>query len=89
MQPDDAIAADNLLDDYLGLNRMAEARVEMGRARKLGLDKSTDVAANHLQTYFLLGEPDEVQRIVAQVAGRQDEFLITQVMACLLYTSCV
>jgi serine/threonine protein kinase/Flp pilus assembly protein TadD len=81
MQPDDAIAADNLLDDYLGLNRMAEARVEMGRARKLGLDKSTDVAANHLQTYFLLGEPDEVQRIVAQVAGRQDEFLITQVMA--------
>jgi tetratricopeptide (TPR) repeat protein len=81
IQPDDAIAADNLLDDYLGLNRMAEARVEMERARKLGLDKSTDVAANHLQTYFLLGEPNEVQRIVAQVAGRPDEFLITQVMA--------
>jgi hypothetical protein len=81
MQPDDAIASTNLLNDYEGLDRMAEIRAEMERARKLGLDTSTDVTMNHLMGYFLLGEPNEVQRIVAQVAGRPDEFLVTQVLA--------
>jgi len=78
MQPDDAIASENLLLDYLGLNRMAEAKAELERVHKLGLDKSTDVAGNHLLGYFLLGEPNEVDRIVAMVAGRPDEFLVTQ-----------
>jgi eukaryotic-like serine/threonine-protein kinase len=81
MQPDDAIAAENLLADYLGLNRMAEVAAELKRMRKLGLDKSTDVAAIHLAGYFLLGEPNEVQRIVAEVAGRPDEFLVSQFLA--------
>ncbi len=81
LQPDDAIAAENLLNDYLGLNRMAEARTELDRARRLGLDRSTDVAAIQLAGYFLLGEPNEVQRIVAQVAGRPDEFLVSQFLA--------
>jgi serine/threonine protein kinase/Flp pilus assembly protein TadD len=81
LQPDDAIAAENLLTDYMGLNRMAEARAELDRARKLGLDRSTDDLVGHLQAYFLLGEPNEMQRIVAQVAGRPDEFQVTQVLA--------
>ncbi len=81
MQPDDAIASDNLLEDYVGLDRMAEARAEMVRARKLGLDTATDVAMNHLMGYFLLGEPNEVDRIVAQVSGRPEEFLVTQIAA--------
>ncbi len=78
MQPDDAIASENLLLDYLGLNRMAEARAELERAHKLGFDKSTDVSGIHLLGYFLLGEPNEVDRIVAMVAGRPDEFQVTQ-----------
>ena len=53
----------------------------MERARKLGLDKATDVAGIHLLGYFLLGEPNEVDRIVAQVAGRPDEFQVTQFLA--------
>jgi serine/threonine protein kinase/Tfp pilus assembly protein PilF len=81
MQPDDAIASENLLADYMGLNRMAEARAELERARRLGLDRSTDVAAMHLVGYFLLGEPNEEQRIGAQVAGRPDEFLFRQYLA--------
>ncbi len=81
MQPDDAIASENLLNDYLGLNRMAEARGEMERAHKLGLDKATDVAGIHLLGYFLLGEANEVDRIVAMVAGRPDEFQVTQFLA--------
>jgi tetratricopeptide (TPR) repeat protein len=81
MQPDDAIASENLLTDYLGLNGMVEARAELERAHKLGLDKSTDVAGNHLLGYFLLGEPNEVDRIVGQVAGRPDEFQVTEFLA--------
>jgi eukaryotic-like serine/threonine-protein kinase len=81
MQPDDAIASENLLADYVGLNRMAEARGELERARGLGLDRSTDISAIHLVGYFLLGEPNEAQRIVAQVAGRPDEFLVSQFLA--------
>ncbi len=73
--------SENLVADYVALGRMAEARQEMERARKLGLDSSTGAAQIHLDAYFLLGEPKEVQRIVAQVAGRPDEFLVTQALA--------
>ena len=41
MQPEDSIAAENLLGAYSGLNRMSDARAEMERANKLGLDTST------------------------------------------------
>ncbi len=81
MQPEDSIAAENLLSIYLGLNRMEDARREMERARKLGLDTSTLDLAIQMQAYFLLGQPNEVQAIVAQVSGQPDEFLATQVFA--------
>ena len=81
MQPEDSIGAENLLGIYLGLNRMADARTEMERARKLGLDTSTLDRMIQLQTYFLLGEPNEIQRIMTLVAGQPDEFLATQALA--------
>ena len=81
LQPEDSIASENLLSDYIVLNRMAEARVELMRARKQGLDTSTDDVTTHLAAYFLMGEPNEVQRILKQVAGRPDEFLATQALA--------
>ncbi len=81
MQPEDSIAAENMLETYLGLNRMADARTEVERARKLGLDTSTLDLTGHLLTYFLLGEPNEVQRIMAQAAGMPDEFLATVTLA--------
>ncbi len=81
LQPEDAIASENLLSDYISLNRMAEARAELTRARKQGLDTSTDDVTTHLAAYFLMGEPNEVQRILKQVAGRPDEFMATQALA--------
>jgi tetratricopeptide (TPR) repeat protein len=81
LDPQDSIAAENLLTDYIALNRMADARTELMRARNLGLDTSTDDMASHLAAYFLLGEPKEMQRIVAKAAGRPDEFLVTQALA--------
>ncbi len=81
MQPEQPIASGNLLQVYLGLNRMADARTGMERARKLGIDTSTLFRMVELQTYFLLGEPNEVQRIMTLVAGQPDEFLATQALA--------
>ncbi len=81
MQPEDSIAAENLLSAYDGLNRMSDARAEMERAQKLGLDTSTLDRTVRLQTFFLLGETNEVQRIMTQVAGQPDEFLATEALA--------
>jgi eukaryotic-like serine/threonine-protein kinase len=81
MQPEDSIAAENLLSAYIGLNRMNDARAEMDRADKLGINTSTLDRTVRLQTYFLLGEPDEVQKMMTLVAGQPDEFLATEALA--------
>jgi serine/threonine protein kinase/tetratricopeptide (TPR) repeat protein len=81
MAPDDAIASENLVGDYVALGLMKEAKAEIDRARKLGLGGSTDFAGIDLVTYFLLGEEDEVRKTLAQVAGRPDEFLVIQSLA--------
>jgi eukaryotic-like serine/threonine-protein kinase len=77
LDPQDSIAAENLLSDYVGLDRMAEAKNELERTQGLGLNSSTSDLVSYLVTYFLLGEPQQVQRVMAQVAGRQDEFVAT------------
>ena len=81
LQPEDSIASQNLVADYIGLNRMAEARTELERARKLGLGTSTSDLVTHMRVFFLLGEPKEVQRTMALAAGRPDQFLATQALA--------
>jgi serine/threonine protein kinase/Tfp pilus assembly protein PilF len=81
MQPEDAIASENLVGDYIGLYRLPEAFAEMTRARKMALDGSTDFAGINFIVYFFRGEPNEMQRILAQVAGRPDEFTVTQGLA--------
>jgi tetratricopeptide (TPR) repeat protein len=81
LQPEDAIGSQNLVNNYLALGRMTEARGEVERARRLGMDASPDVGATHLFAYFLLGEPKEVQRIVTQSAGVSDEFLVSEALA--------
>ena len=81
IQPTDAIASENLVNDYAALNRLAEAKAEAERARKLGLDDSTGNLIPNLSVYFLLGEPQEVQKIMARVAGRPDGFQLESALA--------
>jgi eukaryotic-like serine/threonine-protein kinase len=81
LQPDEAIAAENLLADYLALGRMSDASAEMARAQKLGLDGATDYTALKVSAYFLMGDADGVRRMVGLVAGRPDEFLVTLALA--------
>jgi serine/threonine protein kinase/tetratricopeptide (TPR) repeat protein len=81
LQPDDAIASENLIGGYANLNRLAEARAEIDRSRKLGLDGSTGNLTADLPVYFLQGDTQQLQRVMAQAQGRPDEFLATQVLA--------
>jgi eukaryotic-like serine/threonine-protein kinase len=81
LQPEDAIAAENLLVDLIALGRMDGAQLELAREHKLGMDSSTDVASQHLIAYFLLGDQQQVQRVLAEMAGHPDEFVTTQNLA--------
>jgi tetratricopeptide (TPR) repeat protein len=81
MQPENAIAAENLLNDLLALDRMEEVKQELARQHKLGMDSSTDVASQHLIGYFLLEDAQQVQRLLAEMAGHPDEFVMTQFLA--------
>jgi len=81
LDPQDSIAAENLLSDYVALGRMDEAKKELERTQALGLNSSTDDLVSYMVTYFLLGDPQQVQRIMSQLAGRQDEFTATQALA--------
>jgi serine/threonine protein kinase/Tfp pilus assembly protein PilF len=83
MQPEDSIASQNLATDYLGLDQMADAKAEVERARKQGLENSTADLLTHMQVYYLLGDMQEVQRILSMIAGRADEFMATQSLVTL------
>ncbi len=80
IDPLDSIASQNVITDYLALGRMPEAQAEVQRARRMGLDKSTEDITMHLLTHFMLGEKQDVQTAMIQVAGRPDEFLATQAL---------
>jgi eukaryotic-like serine/threonine-protein kinase len=81
LDPQDSIAAENLLSDYISLGRMEDVRKELERSEKLGLNTSTDDLVSYMVAYFLLGEPQEVQRVMGKIAGRPDEFIGTQALA--------
>jgi serine/threonine protein kinase/tetratricopeptide (TPR) repeat protein len=81
LQPDDAISSENLIGDYVGLGQLQEAKQEMDRAHKLGLDDSTSIVGEDLIAYFLLGDQQGAQRVLSGAAGRPDEFVVTQFLA--------
>jgi eukaryotic-like serine/threonine-protein kinase len=83
LQPENAIASENLVIDYVGLGRIAEARTELERARKLGLDSGTEGLNTDMQVYFLQNDLQAVQNVLTEVAGRPDEFIATQALAAM------
>src|ERR1700722_17290340 len=81
IDPQDSIAAENLLSDYIALGRMADVKRELERAEKMDLNSSTDDLVIQMIAHFLLEQPQEVQRVMAKIAGRPDEFLGSQILA--------
>jgi eukaryotic-like serine/threonine-protein kinase len=81
VQPDDAIASENLVTDYTALNRLTEAKAEVERARKLGLEDSTGTLIPQISLYFLLGEPKQVRQVMAEASGRPDGFQLEGTLA--------
>jgi tetratricopeptide (TPR) repeat protein len=77
----ESIAGENLLSDYIALGRTADMRKELDRTEKLELNSSTSDLVIYMVAHFLLGEPQEVQRVMAKIAGRPDEFLATSTLA--------
>jgi len=69
------------LSDYIALGQTAEMKKELERTEKLDLNSSTDDLVIYMVAHFLLGEPQEVQKVMAKIAGRPDEFLATQILA--------
>jgi eukaryotic-like serine/threonine-protein kinase len=81
IDPQDSIAAENLLSDYVALGRMADVKRELERTEKMDLNSSTDDLVIQMVAHFLLEQPQEVQRVMAKIAGRPDEFIATQILA--------
>ena len=69
ISPEDAIASENLLADYTGLMRLSDAKAEMERARKQGLDGSTDYAGISFIASFFLGESERIAKIADPGGG--------------------
>ena len=53
IDPQDSIAGENLLSDYIALGRMADMKKELERAEKLGLNSSTDDMVIYMVAHFL------------------------------------
>ena len=54
---------------------MKDAGVEIDRADKLGLGGSTDFAGIELSAYFLFGQDNEIQKMMAQMWEGRMNFL--------------
>ena len=78
MQPEDSIAAENMFVDLPGLEPDTRGQGGNGASPKAGSRHQHARPYRPPQTYFLLGEPGEVQKIMTKVAGQPDEFLATR-----------
>jgi len=80
VDPQDSIGAENLLQDYLALGRMADVKTQLERDERLGLNTSTEELAVHMVSYFLLGDEQKMQELQSKWTGRPDEFVATQMV---------
>jgi tetratricopeptide (TPR) repeat protein len=83
LQPDNAIALENGITVSTLLNKTAEAGGYIAQADRLGLN-GTSLLGVKLQAYFAQADWPSVQRIVAKVAGRPDEFVVTSTLGSFL-----
>ncbi len=75
LQPDEAVALENGIANAINLNQIAEAEKHIADAKRFGLN-GTSLFGVEMQYYAFRGDWDSAQRIVTEMAGRADSFLI-------------
>jgi eukaryotic-like serine/threonine-protein kinase len=83
LQPDNAIALENEVEDAATLGDVAEAEKYIAEAHRFGLN-GTSLFGIELQYYASRSDWDNVQKIIAETAGRPDQFSITSTWGSLL-----
>jgi eukaryotic-like serine/threonine-protein kinase len=78
MQEDDAVAEENIVSNYMAIDRLDDIARAIERTRKLGIADSTQFQQEIYLYGFLAGKPDEMAKVLAITEGRADSYLITQ-----------
>ncbi len=76
LQPDQAIALSDLISSYTAIDQYDEARKYVAKANQLRLN-GTDLLAYQMALYGATGDTAGIQRILAEGAGRPDQFQLT------------
>jgi tetratricopeptide (TPR) repeat protein len=76
LQPDEAIALTDMITTYAVVDRYDEAHKYMAEASQLGIN-GTDLMAYEMSLDGAIGDTASIQRILAQGAGRPDQFILT------------
>jgi serine/threonine protein kinase/Tfp pilus assembly protein PilF len=77
-QPDESATLSDVINGYTALDQYDDARKYMARASRLGLN-GTDLMSYELSLYGATGDTADVQKILAQGAGRPDQSMLTGV----------
>ena len=83
LQPDNAIALMNEVAEAATLGDVAAGEKYIAEAQRLGLNGTT-LFGNELQYYATESDWNSVQKIIAETAGRPDQFIITSTWGSLL-----
>ncbi len=83
LQPDDAFVLENGMQIAGVLGDPTEGEKYLGAAQHLGLN-GTSLYSTELEYYATRGDSDNVQKIIAEAAGRPDQFVITTAWGALL-----
>ncbi len=75
LQPDDAVALENGVAGATVLNHPADGEKYIAQAKRLGLS-GTSLLAIEMQFYAVQGDWGSVNKILAETAGRPDQFVV-------------
>jgi serine/threonine protein kinase/tetratricopeptide (TPR) repeat protein len=83
LQPDNAIALINEVTEAANLGDVTAGEKHIAEAQRFGLN-GTNLFANELQYYATQSDWNNVQKIIAETAGRPDQFFVTSIWGGLL-----
>ena len=83
LQPDNAAGLDNGIAEAASLDDATEGERYIAEAERIGLN-GTNLFRTELQYYATRSDWNSVQKMVAQTAGRPDQFVVTSAWGALL-----